>query len=138
MSDQVIVALDGLSRRGHLTGPDDLVFPGEQGSHGDEWRIRRRFYAALERAELPRIRFLDLRHCFATRAVQALPLSEVQGYLGHAHISTTMRYVHHTPAIEDAAKLTALFGGDVSRDVSRTAANPAQLSAPEVTVEPVA
>ena len=30
----------------------------------------------------------------------------MQGYLGHAHISTTMRYVHHTPAARDVALLS--------------------------------
>jgi integrase len=125
MADDVMRALDGLSRRGHLTEPDDLVFPGAQGGHGDEWVIRRRFYAALDRAGLPRIRFHDLRHCFATLAVQAFPISDVQGYLGHAHISTTMRYVHHTPAVEHAARLSAALAGDVSRNVSRTEPLPA-------------
>jgi hypothetical protein len=32
-------------------------------------------------------------------------LSCAQAYCGHAHISTTMRYVHHAPAVEDAATL---------------------------------
>ena len=138
MVDEVMRALDGLSRRGHLAGAGDLVFCGAAGGHGDEWVIRRQFYAALERAELPKIRFHDLRHCFATIAVQAFPLSDVQGYLGHANVSTTMRYVHHTPAAGDAARLGAVLAGDVSRDVSRTAPNPAELSEPEVTSEPVA
>ena len=30
----------------------------------------------------------------------------MQGYLGHVHISTTMRYVHHTPAARDVALLS--------------------------------
>jgi integrase len=112
MVDEVIAALDRLSRRGYLAEPSDVVFPSAQGGYGEEWSIRRRFYAALERAELPRIRFHDLRHCFATLAVQHWELPKVQGYLGHAHISTTMRYVHHAPAIEDAAKLSAALRGD--------------------------
>ena len=32
--------------------------------------------------------------------------------LGHAHVSTTMRYVHHRPGADDAAKLAAAFGGE--------------------------
>jgi integrase len=74
--------------------------------------MRRRFYAALDRAGLRRIVFHDLRHCFASIAVRKLPLSTVQGYLGHAHISTTMRYVHHAPAAEDVALLSAALGAD--------------------------
>jgi len=94
---------------------------------------RRRFYQALERAGLPRIRYHDLRHCFATLAVQRLELPKVQQYLGHAHISTTMRYVHHTPAVEDAARLTDLFGAGVSRDVSRNGVISRERSEPQVT-----
>ena len=63
---------------------------------------------------MPRIRFHNLRHCFATLAVQKLPLPTVQGYLGHAHIATTMRYVHHTPAARDLALLGEAIRGSVS------------------------
>jgi integrase len=107
MVDEVMVALDALSRRDHFTRPDDLVFCSTTGDHLDSWALRRRFYAALERAGLRRVHFHDLRHCFASLAVKKLPLSTVQGYLGHAHISTTMRYVHHAPAAEDVAQLSA-------------------------------
>jgi integrase len=104
--DEVTAALDALTRRAHFTSPDDPVFPNEVGEHLCGWTVRRRFYAALDAAGLPRLRFHDLRHCFATIAVQRLPLHTVQGYLGHAHISTTMRYVHHTPAARDVALLS--------------------------------
>lgn len=106
MVDEVTVALDALSRREHFTRPDDLVFCSDSGDHLDSWALRRRFYAALERAGLRRVHFHDLRHCFASLAVRKLPLSTVQGYLGHAHISTTMRYVHHAPAAQDVSLLS--------------------------------
>jgi integrase len=112
MVDEVMVALDGLSRREHFTRPGDLVFCSATGDHLDSWGMRRRFYAALERAGLRRIVFHDLRHCFASLAVKKLPLSTVQGYLGHAHISTTMRYVHHAPAAADVALLSEALRED--------------------------
>lgn len=112
MVDEVTVALDELSRREHFTKPDDLVFCSETGDHLNSWSLRRRFYAALERAGLRRIVFHDLRHCFASLAVRKLPLSTVQGYLGHAHISTTMRYVHHAPAAGDVALLSEALRAD--------------------------
>jgi integrase len=115
MVDEVMVALDALSRREHFTRADDLVFCSVTGGHLEAWGMRRRFYAALERAGLPRIVFHDLRHCFASLAVRKLPLATVQGYLGHAHISTTMRYVHHTPAAEDVALLSAAIRGESVR-----------------------
>ena len=32
--------------------------------------------------------------------------------LGHAHITTTMRYVHHRPGADDAARPSSAFAGD--------------------------
>jgi integrase len=121
MVDEVIAALDELSRRQWFTGPDDLVFCSELGEHLSDGGLRRRFYTALDASGLPRVRLHDLRHGFGTIAVQAFPITDVQGYLGHAHISTTMRYVHHTPGDGDAARLQAVLRGDVSPTVSRTA-----------------
>ena len=59
-----------------------------------------------------RVRFHDLRHCFGSVAVRAFPLSDVQAMLGHAHITTTMRYVHHRPGADDAARLSSAFRGE--------------------------
>jgi integrase len=58
--------------------------------HLDGSALRRRFYAAMDRAALKRIRFHDLRHTFGTLAVQAFPLTDVKAFMGHADISTTM------------------------------------------------
>ena len=58
---------------------------------------------------------------FGSTAVKAFPLSDVQAMLGHAHITTTMRYVHHRPGKDDAQRLAAAFGGHpVSSFVSPT------------------
>ena len=48
------------------------------------------------------------------RRVAARTLSPLalQMAMGHAHYSTTETHLHHSPAIEDAAKLTAAFGGE--------------------------
>lgn len=129
---ELIGPLDRLSRREHFTGEDDLVFCSPVGRHLDAWALRRRYEAALERAGLRRLRFHDLRHCFGSVAVRAFPLSDVQAMLGHAHITTTMRYVHHRPGADDAARLSSAFRGDaVSPLVSPTGdfeGNSAQLS----------
>jgi integrase len=109
--DQAARALDGLSRRERFTGADDLVFVDELGGHVDDWRLRRRFHAALERAKLPRLRLHDLRHTFGTIAVQAFPLSNVKAYMGHADIATPMIYVHHVPQDDAAEKLTRVVAG---------------------------
>jgi integrase len=114
LADEVSGALGRLSRREKFTAHNDLVFCDDEGTYLDHHRLRRRFYAALQRAGVRRVRFHDLRHCFACLAVQALPLSDVQGYLGHAHIATTMRYVHHAPGARDAALLSSVIRGNSS------------------------
>lgn len=77
--------------------------------------MRARFYTALAGAGLGHKRtgpkpmtFHDLRHTFGTLAVQVWPLSDVQAYMGHADVSTTMGYVHHIPKTGAAKALTAL------------------------------
>jgi integrase len=117
--DQALEPLDRLSRREHFTEPDDLVFVGQTGGYVDGSALRKRFYAALERAGLGElrakpepIRFHDLRHTFGTLAVQAFPLSDVKAYMGHADIQTTMIYVHHVPRHDAATRLSAIVGGE--------------------------
>lgn len=142
--DQAARVLDGLSRRLHFTDATDLVFVNNVGGHVDDGRLRDRFYEVLKAAGLGHLRakqdpfvFHDLRHTFGTLAVQAWPLHDVQGYMGHADIQTTMLYVHHVPKDTAAAELTRLVehataGETVSPTVSRTGDfghNSAQLSA---------
>lgn len=139
--DQAARALDALSRRPMFTGPDDLVFCTELGEHVSDDQLRDRFYAALtaaglgdkRRGENPMV-FHDLRHTFGTLAVEVWPLHDVQAYMGHADVQTTMIYVHHQPKAAAADKLSQLVASAfVSPTVSRTAENRAQLSATDAT-----
>jgi site-specific recombinase XerC len=132
MVPQLAGALAKLGQREHFTGDEDLVFGNAVGEVEHDNLLRRRYYRALNAAGLPRVRFHDLRHVFGSTAVKAFPLSDVQAMLGHAHITTTMRYVHHRPGKDDAQRLAAAFEGDsVSPLVSGngdTEGNSAQLS----------
>jgi integrase len=117
--DQALMPLDELCRREFFTEPEDLVFASAVGGHLDGSAVRKRFYAALERAGMGEMRakrqpitFHDLRHTFGTLAVQAFPLSDVKAYMGHADIQTTMIYVHHVPRHDAAARLSAVVGGE--------------------------
>jgi integrase len=113
MMDDVAAALRELSRRSDFTSAGDLVFASVTGAHrrGDE--IRDMFYAALENAGLghlrdkqPPIRFHDLRHTFGTIAVRVFDVVEVQAFMGHENIQTTMRYVHFQPRHGAAQRFT--------------------------------
>jgi integrase len=109
MVPAVIDALARLKEREHFTAPTDLVFCSEVGSYLNHFKLRKRYYAALERAGLRRVRFHDLRHAFGTAAITTLDAFAVQSYMGHQHYSTTQRYLHHKPRREDAARLHAAF-----------------------------
>jgi integrase len=141
--DQAATELERLSRRGYLTRPDDRVFVSQAGGPLDHSDIRDGFYEALEAAGLRHLRmreepitFHDLRHTFATIAVQIWPLSDVQAYLGHSNIATTMRYVHHVPKTDAAQRGSAFIAAQMCPEMfpeptvsGHSEANSAQLSA---------
>jgi integrase len=96
--------------------------------------LRRRFYGALERAGLRRIRFHDLRHHFGSLAITVLDPYAVQSYMGHQHYSTTHRYLHHKPRPQDALRLQAAADAqNVSPNVSPTEPVRDELSATDRT-----
>ena len=103
-------------------GDDDLVFPNPVGEPFDASGLRRRFGLALAAAGLRHIRFHDLRHSFGTLAVQAFPLSDVQAYMGHADVATTMIYVHHVPKLDAAHRLSALVKAETAPEMQAVSA----------------
>lgn len=128
--DQAARVLDNLTRRELFTEPEDLVFCSAVGEHFHDDQLRDRFYEALEAAGLGDKRrgedpivFHDLRHTFGTLAVEAWPITDVQAYMGHADIHTTMIYVHHQPKSAAANLLSALVAKATSAEsVSSNAA----------------
>ena len=76
--------------------PGEIVFPSRKGGivYGTTC-ANRALYLALERAELRRVRFHDLRHTFASHLVlKGCSLKVVQLLLGHSSVSMTERYAH--------------------------------------------
>jgi integrase len=57
--------------------------------------------------------FHDLRHSFGTLAVQIYPVTDVQVYMGHEKVETTMRYVHFVPKVDAAAKGSAFIAAQM-------------------------
>lgn len=97
-----------------------LYFVRENGSllHPDS--ISKAFDQLVRDSGLPRIRLHDLRHTFATLALQAnLHPKVVAEILGHANVSITLDvYSHAIPSLEEeaAARVAALiFGAEPSR-----------------------
>jgi integrase len=139
ISDQAARSLEQLSRRTYWTDGDDLVFCNQVGGRIEDSALRRRFKAALVRAALPDIRLHDLRHTFGTIAVQLLSLPDLQAYMGHADVHTTMRYIHHQPRTEDAQKLTEAFRTSFEQEVGSISGAPQEtaLGATEENSAPV-
>ena len=85
---------------------NDLVFANEVGRPIEVRNmIRRSFIPLLEKANLPQIRFHDLRHTAATLLLsEGVHPKVVAEMLGHARISTTIDlYSHVTPTMQREA-----------------------------------
>jgi integrase len=96
----------------------DLVFPSERGTLADGPNVTHRFHKLLKRAELPPMRFHDLRHaCASLLLVQGVHPRVVMEALGHSQISLTMNtYSHVLPALqrEAADRMEAILSADAA------------------------
>jgi integrase len=89
-------------------GPDELLFPGD-GGHLDGSALRRRYAKAQRLAGLRPLRFHDLRHVFGSTAINRASIVQVQAWMGHADVKTTMRYLHHKSHDAEAELLDGAF-----------------------------
>jgi integrase len=95
-------------------GGDDLVFRAKRGGPIRESRfVQRYFRPLLESADLPAIRFYDLRHTAATISLAAgVSPKVISEQLGHASVAFTLDvYSHVLPHMQDMAaeKVQALL-----------------------------
>src|SRR5581483_10505223 len=92
-----------------------LVFSRENGEPFHPDVVSKTFEKRGEKIKLPRIRFHDLRHTFATLALEAgVPAKVVSVILGHSSVAITLDvYSHSVPALEEAAtaKVASLIFG---------------------------
>jgi integrase len=115
LADPAAQALARLGQREQFTRPADLVFPNALGEHLDPTTVRMRYLAARRLAaredpDLPTLSFHGLRHSFGSRCAAAgIDVVTIQRWMGHASIKTTMRYMHHAPAADDAQRLSRAF-----------------------------
>jgi integrase len=114
MVPDVAQALARLGQRERFTADDDPVFAGTVGGHLDASALRRRYVAAVRRADLRPLPFHSLRHYFGSMAVNRASLVQVQSWMGHSHIQTTARYLHTKSQAGDAALLARAFAPTTS------------------------
>ncbi len=124
MVDEVAQRLAVLSGHGWFTGDDDLVFCEEAGTWLNDDRLRRRYETALKAASLRRLRFHDLRHTFGSLAITRADIVEVQAWMGHADIQTTMRYLHYRDRGQAAERLADAFRVEAPRPARASQARP--------------
>ncbi len=89
---------------GHRASP--WVFCDTRGNPLRQSNVTRRsFLPLLERARLPKIRFHDLRHSFATLMLtQGEHPKVVQEMLGHSNVALTLNtYSHVLPSMQESA-----------------------------------
>jgi integrase len=109
MVEEVADALRDLRGRSTRMSRGDLVFVSRTDGHVDGSALRRRYIATLEAASLRRLRFHDLRHTFGSLAINVASIVQVQAWMGHSDIKTTMRYLHHKSRADDAKLLGGAF-----------------------------
>ena len=114
MADRLAGELELHFQRSRFQADEDLVFAHPVTGHVlDASKLRKRFYEALDRAELHRLTFHELRHTFGTQmAAAGAPLRAIQEWMGHADASTTEIYSHYAPDPTHGAAFAQRAFGD--------------------------
>ena len=87
---------------------DEFVFPSPNGGPISPDSVNNMLKRVLERAGIPKVRFHDLRHTFATVALQnGVDIKTVSGMLEHFSAGFTLdTYAHVTTAAQKEAAQT--------------------------------
>jgi integrase len=112
MAERVADELRAMRERSAYAADANLVFcHPESGNPLDRSKLVRRFKQALDRAEVPKITFHELRHTFGTRmAAAGVPLRTIQHWMGHADSKTTQIYAHYQPSEQEVELVERAFG----------------------------
>ena len=111
MAERVSIALAELRERSVYSRDRDLVFcHPETGKPLDRSKLVRRFKQAIDRSDVHRITFHELRHTFGTRmAAAGTPMRTLQHWMGHADSKTTQIYAHYQPSDQEADAVDRAF-----------------------------
>lgn len=115
-------------------GRGDLVFPGERGEYLDGSALRRRYKKALKAAKLRPLRFHDLRHTFGSIAIDQATIVQVQAWMGHADVQTTMKL--HAPPQPRRRRATAVGRVPANQESLHAARLPRRQPLPDGSIPP--
>lgn len=128
------------------TAKSEWMFPSpvKENAPRDPSAVYRRFQLILERANCKNVRFHDLRHTFATMAIEnGMDVKTLSAMIGHVSAETTLDiYSHITDTMQQqaAVKIDREIGGTNAEiaDVSESEANAdeSQKNATEAKFEP--
>ncbi len=107
----------GLLKKMRETAKNEWMFPSpvKENVPRDPSAVYRRFQLILERANCKKVRFHDLRHTFATMAIEnGMDVKTLSAMIGHVSAETTLDiYSHITDTMQQqaAAKIDREIGG---------------------------
>jgi len=103
-----------------ITGYSENVFLTPEGnSYKRQDSLKYSFQRACKRAGIKNLRFHDLRHSFASRAVEAgAPIVAISKILGHSSLQTTMRYAHPDESLRETVEKVGNFNQNYSNNYS--------------------
>ena len=110
-------AIDVLVQQRRKTGNSEWVFPSPSGGPMSPDSVLHMLHRVLKRAGLPKVRFHDLRHTFATLSLKSgVDVKTLSGALGHYSAGFTLNtYTHATAQMkQDAADA---IGGVISQQM---------------------
>jgi integrase len=122
------VLCDALRQFRHLRG--ELVLYADDGRPASSYQLRTWFQAAQKRAGLPVTTggLHALRHTFCSHlAMRGAPPKAIQELAGHSDLSTTLRYMHLSPAARQGAIELLNDRRPIFGDIVETAAGGAKI-----------
>jgi len=109
-------AIHRVLEREDFTGPDDYVFCTRIGGRMSPSAVRKRYMAARSKAGLRAVKLHGLRHSAGSIVAKSAGALVARDFLGHAHVSTTNRYLSGKTDRRLVAVLNDAFDAEQSAD----------------------
>ena len=123
-----------------VTGEWMFPSPVNDGQPRNPCALYHRFQTILERAKCKKVRFHDLRHTFATMAIEnGMDIKTLSAMIGHVSAETTLNIYSHitdTMQLQAAVKIDREIGGTDAQMPEPTAPKASEQPTPKAPTEP--